>query len=192
MIGIAMRLPTYDQFILPILRFLAAHPEGASRPVIAEAAADALQLTDADRQELLPSGNQLIYRNRAGWALDRLKRAGFASNLERGVWKSTADGLAFLTANHADPRAKILELTEDKLSVRLNPNAADTPAVPLAESTNASPDDRLGQALAELRDAVVGELRDQLARVSPSFFEPSSSTCSTAWATAPAGPTCSG
>jgi restriction system protein len=71
-----MTVPTYDRFIDPILRFLAANPEGAAARDVHEAAATALGLTEDDRQETLPSGAQQVFKNRAGWAHDRLKRAG--------------------------------------------------------------------------------------------------------------------
>ena len=35
-----------------------------------DAAATALGLSDSDRAELLPSGVQAVYKNRAGWAHD--------------------------------------------------------------------------------------------------------------------------
>ncbi|WP_082325796.1 winged helix-turn-helix domain-containing protein [Synechococcus sp. GFB01] len=82
-----MAVPTYDLFIEPVLRYLAAHPEGVSAKDAHEAAADVLCVSDEDRQELLPSGAQLIYKNRAGWAHDRLKRAGLSSSPRRGTWK---------------------------------------------------------------------------------------------------------
>ena len=59
-----MPVPTYDRFIEPILRFLAAHPEGASAKDAHDAAATALGLTEADREEMLPSGIQAAYKNR--------------------------------------------------------------------------------------------------------------------------------
>ena len=71
-----MTVPTYDKFIEPVLRFLAARPSGAPAREAHDAAAEALAVSDADRQELLPSGTQPIYKNRAGWAHDPLKRAG--------------------------------------------------------------------------------------------------------------------
>jgi restriction endonuclease Mrr len=74
-----MSVPTYDQFIEPVLRFLAEHPEGASAPAAHEAAAHSLNLTEEDKDVLLPSGTQRVYKNRAGWAHDRLKRAGLSS-----------------------------------------------------------------------------------------------------------------
>ena len=79
-----MPVPTYDQFIEPILRFLARHPEGAVAREVHDAAASALGLSESDRQELLPSGSQHVYKNRAGWAHDRLKRAGLSSSPRRG------------------------------------------------------------------------------------------------------------
>ena len=96
-----MTIPTYDQFIEPILRFLVQHPDGVTAKQARDAAATALGLTEDERQELLASGTQSIYRNRAGWAHDRLKRAGLSSTPKRGFWKPTADGIAFAAENTA-------------------------------------------------------------------------------------------
>jgi restriction system protein len=87
-------VPTYDKFIEPILRFLAAHADGAPARDAYEAAASALGLSDSDRDEMLPSGAQAIYKNRAGWAHDRLKRAGFSISPRRGFWQLTESGVA--------------------------------------------------------------------------------------------------
>ncbi len=78
-----MSVPTYDQFIEPILRFLLTKPEGATARDAHEAAAAALKLTDTQREEMIASG-QLTYKNRSGWAHDRLKRAGLSSSATRG------------------------------------------------------------------------------------------------------------
>lgn len=170
-----MSVPTYDKFIEPVLRFLAEHPEGAPAREAYDAAATALNLTDEDRQELLPSGAQLIYKNRAAWAHDRLKRAGFSSSVRRGFWKITQAGKDFVVAHPAP-----LSLEEvGKLAIgpreeRRNPS-------PIEDSSErecvvppvvvASPDDRLGEALDELRRSVTEDLLQTLSTVSPSFFE---------------------
>lgn len=51
-----MSVPTYDQFIEPILRFLASRPEGATASEAHEAAAQTLGLDEAQRQETIASG----------------------------------------------------------------------------------------------------------------------------------------
>ena len=174
-----MSVPTYDKFIEPVLRFLAAHPAGTSARAAHEAAAEALGVSAADRQEVLPSGIQPVYKNRAGWAHDRLKCAGLSSSPRRGFWQLTEQGRAFV-AQHAMPlSAKELEqLVMGFRDVRLRPPASDESLAssalaeaPVITSAVASPDDRLGEALAELRRSVAGEVLESLASVSPSFFE---------------------
>jgi restriction system protein len=172
-----MTVPTYDQFIEPVLRYLAQQPDGVPARQVHEAAADALGLGDDDRQILLASGAQPMYKNRAGWAHDRLKRAGFSSSPRRGIWQITPTGIRF-AADHPAPLAaeQIQRMAREFVDVRLRPTAdaglvAPAVAPPILPNTLASPDDRLGQALMELREAAETELLELLARVSPSFFE---------------------
>lgn len=172
-----MAVPTYDRFIEPILRFLAAHPDGAPAREVHDAAANALGLSDEDRAEVLPSGNQPVYKNRAGWAHDRLKRTGYSASLRRGFWRITPEGQAFAAANAAPFSPEILEdLATRNVDVRLGPlpqleSAKDEDPVLTQASKTASPDDRLEQALGELRQSVAAELLEQLGQVTPGQFE---------------------
>jgi len=50
-----------------------------------EAVAQVLGLSDADKAELLPSGQQPVYQNRNGWAHHRLKRAGLSESSAFGI-----------------------------------------------------------------------------------------------------------
>lgn len=172
-----MSVPTYDQFIEPILRYLAATPEGATARDAHEAAADALNLSEAQRQELIASG-QATYKNRAGWAHDRLKRAGLSSSAKRGYWKLTDAGIAY-AAQHPAPLSadKVEQLAIGFMDVKLKSptdaiplDAQEQPASALSSAT-VSPDDRLEQALRELREATAADLLDNLLQVSPNRFE---------------------
>lgn len=170
-----MPVPTYDQFIEPILRYLATHPQGVLAREAHDAAANALGLTPEDREELLPSGAQPIYKNRAGWAHDRMKRAGLSQSSRRGFWCLTKEGLAF-AARSPSPLSQelVLNLATSNVDVRLrdagSPASALAPLAPQAIAT-ASPDDRLEQALAELRRTVAAEVLEALRTVSPGHFE---------------------
>ncbi len=171
-----MAVPTYDQFIGPVLRYLAAHPDGALARDAHEAAVDFLNVSEADRAEMLPSGTQLVYKNRVGWAHDRLKRAGLSTSRRRGFWQLTQAG-AELAATHPAglPDEVIESLLREYNDVRLKlPDeeaGAAAPAVGPETSPTVSPDDRLEQAVSELRQGVVAEVLDQLSRVSPTYFE---------------------
>ncbi len=172
-----MPVPTYDHFIEPILRYLAAHPEGVIARDGYEAAADALGLDATSRAELVPSGRQALYKNRAGWAHDRLKRAGLSEAPQRGFWVLTEKGRAFAKANAAPLRAEVLEdLAVGHVDVVLRGRAPgdldfDRAPPPGAMSRSASPDDRLESALEELRSSVAAELLETLAKVHPTQFE---------------------
>lgn len=174
-----MAIPTYDQFIEPVLRFLAVQPGEARAAQAHDAAAAALGISEHDRQELLPSGAQPIYRNRAGWAHDRLKRAGLSRSPRRGYWQLTDEGRAYVASHPAPLTPQQLEqLAVGFTDVRLRPPPSGEPladvamAVPPPQaSAVASPDERLGDALAELRRSVAGELLETLGSVAPGFFE---------------------
>ncbi|MDZ7854844.1 restriction endonuclease [Sphaerotilus sp.] len=165
-------IPTYDRFIEPLLRCLARWPEGVAAREAHEAAADALGLDALARQQLLSSGAQLIYKNRAGWAHDRLKRAGLSDSPRRGWWQLTEAGRRFVV-EHAGPLSaeQVAALAMSHLEARLRPVAAEAGDDAAVVQSVASPEERLGLALEEIRRAVVAELLDTLASVTPAFFE---------------------
>lgn len=172
-----MTVPTYDRFIEPIMRFLAKNPDGASAKLAHEAAANALNLTDEDRFQMLTSGAQQVYKNRAGWAHDRLKRAGLSGSPKRGFWKLTPEG-TLLANTHVEPLSPELthKIAIGFIGVKLKTPgpAEDLPAQIVtgpAISAVASPDDQLEIAVAELRKSATSELLEILANVSPTFFE---------------------
>lgn len=164
-------LPTYDQFIEPILRVLQQYPEGLRAAEVHDAAADYLQLTQEQRSELLSSG-QAVYKNRCGWAHDRLKRAGLSFSPRRGLWQLSKEGVVYIKQNSGaiaeDEIQRIANSYYDGLSA-----AEDNQAVAFDEplSGQASPDDQLEQALQALRQATAGELLEMLLAVTPSRFE---------------------
>lgn len=174
-----MAVPTYDQFIEPVLRVLALHPAGIVARDVHEAAAELLSVSEIDRQELLPSGTQLTYKNRAGWAHERLKRAGLSSSPRRGFWRLTQKGLDFV-ASHPSPLSpsNVEQIAIGYMDVRLKQAPNVEPIAPpilapaaISASATSSPDDRLGEAVAELRSSVAAELLEALGSVTPSFFE---------------------
>ncbi|CND41967.1 restriction endonuclease [Yersinia alsatica] len=172
-----MAVPTYDKFIEPLLRYLADKPNGVPARDAHEAAADALNLDDNQRAEMIASG-QLVYKNRAGWAHDRLKRAGLSQSLSRGKWCLTPEGVNWVHA-HTQPLTdgEVNHLAFNFMNVKLKqqPDAVDLDPRPAVlnqeELAKSSPDDRLDQALKELRDAVADELLENLLQVSPARFE---------------------
>ena len=174
-----MTVPTYDRFIEPLLRYLALNPEGVPARQAHDAVAGVLGLSEEDRQELLPSGTQPVYKNRAGWAHDRLKRAGLSSSPRRGFWKITPAGAEFLQKNALPFSVELTdELAMGYIDVKLRGDTTtphEAPAVvPLGDAqrfSKSSPDDRLEHALEELKQSAETELLELVCRASPAYFE---------------------
>lgn len=163
-------LPTYDQFIEPILRVLQQYPEGLRAAEVHDAAADYLQLTQEQRSELLSSG-QAVYKNRCGWAHDRLKRAGLSFSPRRGLWQLTNEGAVYASKHSsAIAEAEIQRIASSNLDAPIASKFSKMVATDEIHA-NASPDDQLEQALQALRQATAGELLEVLLAVTPSRFE---------------------
>lgn len=170
-------IPTYDKFIDPVLRFLEGNPGGVAAAAAYDAAANALGLTEEQKLRVLDSGAQ-IYKNRAAWAHDRLKRAGLSSSPRRGIWQLTEAGRGYVS-DHPFPLddEEVGRIATGYLAVKLR-SAVDAAVLDAPESSELahvspvlSPDDRLDSALAELKSATAAELLDCLLRVSPGRFE---------------------
>src|SRR5258708_23940398 len=172
-----MPVPTYDQFIEPLLRYLAAHSDGAAISDVCETLANGMKLTPEDRAEMLPSGAQAVYRNRIGWAHDRLKRAELSSSPRRGFWKLTSEGLSFASKNKSISDDALERLSSVDRTSRLKPkkdaltDTPSTPTLPGPASERSSPEERIESALTELRASVARDLLGNIGSTPPAFFE---------------------
>jgi restriction system protein len=91
-----MAIPDYQTLMLPFLRLLADGSEH-TLPEVTESLAVEFNLTEAERNELLPSGNQEIMRNRVGWARTYLKKALLLDAPRRAVFQITDRGRQVLS-----------------------------------------------------------------------------------------------
>lgn len=175
-----MPLPTYEEFIEPILRVLSEKSEGMRAAEVHDAAAKRLNLTEEQLRTLLNSG-QPMYRNRAGWAYDRIKRAGFADTSQRGIWRLNPKGLAYVK-EHPNPLdiEEAKKLGAEYLNVPLGhllSNGQDESVAKRVEisqkevESSQSPDEQLEQAWNKIRDATALSLLDYLSQVTPARFE---------------------
>jgi restriction system protein len=169
-----MPVPTFDQFIEPLLRYLAAHPDGAAVGDVYEALASALKLTADDRAEMLPSEAQAVYKNRIGWAHDRLKRASLSAAPKRGFWRLTEAGVAYAAKHGPLTEGELVRLANPARNSRLSEAIRFVSPVSDAATEpteNASPEERIDAAISELRESVARDLLESIGRSPPAFFE---------------------
>ncbi|OFT31021.1 restriction endonuclease [Corynebacterium sp. HMSC08D02] len=88
------KLPTFDDYFIPVLRVL-ADGEVRKRRDIVEAATRAFGLSEEQRGQTIPSGEP-VYLNRGNWAITHLNKAGAIESPKRAHWVITEVGSALL------------------------------------------------------------------------------------------------
>ena len=131
--------------------------------------ADRFGLTDAEREQLLPSGSQPVIANRVAWTKTYLKKAGLIAQPTRGVVRITDDGRAAL----AKKPDRI-----DNVFLRQYPGFTEfygrtTPAPADGESVRdaATPEEALEASFTAMNNALADELLEKVKACSPAFFE---------------------
>ena len=78
-----MAIPDFQTVMLPFMKTL-QNGQLWTMKDLTEQLAVHFNLTDSDRHELLPSGQQSIFSNRVAWAKSHIKNAGLIGNPSRG------------------------------------------------------------------------------------------------------------
>lgn len=87
-----MAIPDYQQFMLPVLNYLADGNIHQLKDITNFTADNIFKLSQSEKEELLASGRQTVVANRVGWAVTYLKKAGLIDNASRGHYLITSLG----------------------------------------------------------------------------------------------------
>ncbi|MCY4375423.1 MAG: restriction endonuclease [Spirochaetaceae bacterium] len=169
-----MAIPDFQSIMLPLLELSG---DGEIRHV--GAAVDKLalgfSLTDAEMNELLPSGKKPRFRDRVSWAAHYLKKAGLLESPKRAHYRITDRGRSVLADSPPKIDVKFLdqfdEFVDSRTQRRKDPSRIDRSGVqPVIPPTN-TPDEALQDAYQTLRSSLVAEVLDAVRKSPPTFFE---------------------
>ncbi len=134
-----MAIPDFQTIMLPVLTFIADQQEHTMRDTV-NALADNFALSDTERSEMLPSGQQRTFDNRVNWAVSYMKHAGLLEYMRRGVFRITERGVQVLTQSPTRIDIKFLaqypEFNEFRSGSRKERNGHSSPE-PLEQDTSA-------------------------------------------------------
>lgn len=168
-----MAIPDFQSFMLPILVFAGdskEHSLAEARDVLARQ----FNLTDEERNELLPSGRQRRFDNRVAWAKVYLEQAGLLSSSRRAHFSITDQGAQLFTEQPLRIDIPMLERYEEFRNFR---SAARKPGINNesgaieGSQAVATPDELLDQAYQNIRAEVVSDLLSRVKGNTPRFFE---------------------
>jgi len=168
-----MGLPSYEQFIGPLLQYLDTQQEPVRASQAYEGVAEMIGLSPDERAEMLPSKSQQVYKNRIGWAQDALKRAGLSSAPKRGRWLITNEGrelLAKYPGGLSDEECQRISRVDRHTPVSQLIGGGTVPVSGI-ESPTESPEEKIDSGLQALRESVAQELLEIIGRATPLFFE---------------------
>lgn len=128
-------------------------------------------LTAAERAELLPSGQQGIFRNRLGWARTYLKKALLVESPRRGVFKITERGLEQLATNPVRIDVKFLDRFPEFVAFRDAVKPDPSISTPEMGPSKTTPEEAIEIAYQGLREQLGEEILARILACSPGFFE---------------------
>jgi restriction system protein len=166
-----MPIPDFQSLMRPLLDCANDGKEHALREVI-ERLAVHFGLTDADRKQLLPSGNQEVFVNRVAWAKTHLKMAGLLDSPKRGYSSITPLGLNVLADFPERIDLKVLRQQPGYLEARGGTKSeTQNKTSPQDVEASQTPEEQIELASLALRSSLGSEILSKLRASSPSFFE---------------------
>lgn len=170
-----MAVPGFQSMFVPFLRFAADGGEHKLSEAIDDIAAH-FNLSGADREELLPSGDQTRLANRVGWCRTHLKNARLIEYTRRGFFRISERGREALAANPAALNLRDLDRYPEHLAWFHAEKKAEVPSAGKAtgvevEVDGATPEEQLAKLAAELKRKLAADLQEQLRAMNPYRFE---------------------
>ena len=168
-----MAIPNYQSIMLPLLELAG---DGETRHVrkVIELLAQRFTLTDDERRELVPSGQQPRFQNRVSWARTYMTKAGLLESPKRGFFRITERGRQVLAGKPSAINARFLEQFEEFISFK-RLRGERTPQLSSTESGDGfsedTPEESLETAYQTIHENLADDILRTVRKCSPEFFE---------------------
>jgi restriction system protein len=166
-----MSIPDFQTIMLPLLELLSDGQTHSVRDVT-QLLSQRFNLTDEERDTMLPSGQQTVIGNRVAWGKTHLKAAGLIDNSRRGYISITEAGRQVLAEKPPRIDIKYLNRFPGFVEFRHKTRPAKEEENGVEEEKDPrTPEEQLESSYRALRQALAEELLDRVKACSPAFFE---------------------
>ncbi|MDR1761442.1 MAG: restriction endonuclease, partial [Bacteroidales bacterium] len=170
-------IPDFQTIMLPVLELMEDKKEHILKDLLLQIC-NKYNLTDAEREELVPSGVQTKIYNRVSWVTTYLKKAGLIISPKRSTFNITEKGLEILKSKPQRIDLKYLKTIPDYNKWKdtyakdwQDAQSFDKKEVVEEIEINQTPEELLEGAYSQLKEVLAIELIEKIKECSPSFFE---------------------
>ncbi|EJB8511220.1 restriction endonuclease [Pseudomonas aeruginosa] len=166
-----MSIPDFQSVMRPVLAIV---QDGAPLRLseLRERVAAQFRLTEDERKERLPSGNQTVINNRVGWARTYLNKAGLLTIPAKGMVQITERGRDALVSGPERITVRWLKQFPEFADFHTaKAQAVDAPVMAELVNADTTPDEQLADAHQALMQSLADDLLAQVRAATPSFFE---------------------
>jgi len=165
-----MPIPDFQTLMRPLLARIQDGIEYQVRALV-DALADDFKLTDDERKQLLPSGQQGRFTNRIAWAKAHLRMAGLVEPTGRGVFRITQRGREVLRDHQDRVDLRVLRAQPCYLAARSKKQVPTNEGVDENVNETQTPEESIEASYEVIRGGLGAELLQKLKAGSPAFFE---------------------
>lgn len=165
-----MAIPDYQKIMQHLLMYVSDGQEHSLRQTI-EALAAKFNLSEEERKELLPSGQQAIFNNRVGWARTYLKKARLLESPQRGFIKITERGIKVLNEKPSIINTQFLEQFPEYIEFRTTRRNVTNGNIIIDPDVDNTPQESIERGYQQIRKEVETEILNRVKSCSPDFFE---------------------
>jgi restriction system protein len=164
-------IPDFQSIMLPLLKYFGDNKEHSTSEIV-EHISNAFNLSEEQRDELIPSGLQTTIYNRAIWAKTYLKKAGLLDPRGRSILKISERGLDVLNKNPEKITIKFLEqFPEFQEFKKLKKESKKITEDENKLLETRTPEELVRSGYMIIKDTVKSDILSNVMNCSPRFFE---------------------
>ena len=167
-----MAIPTYEECMLPLMKIAEDGKEHLFREAT-DALINQFNLTEKEKQELLPSGSAFVINNRIGWARTYLTKAGLLLTTKRGYFRISEEGKKLLQKEPAFINTKMLKEYDafNEFQTTKETDNSENNKTEHNIQQSITPHELLESGYLSIKNELADELLSTIKNISPSKFE---------------------
>jgi restriction system protein len=165
-----VNLPKFDEFLAPILKYASDDKEHELYETI-EVMSDQFNLSEEDRNLVMPNGKRTYIYDRIAWAITYLVQAGLLVRTRRSKYKITNLGKEEAKIIPNKISYKYLEQFDSFKKFKESHHSTKQDSVDQKIDSKLTPDEEIEEIFRKRRDLLAQEILSQLIEIKPSDFE---------------------